>query len=343
MPRNLLTVLLAAAILTAALAGCAPSSLPSSPDTPSDTSVTDSVTEAPVTEPPETDSPVTEPPETAPPVTEYVEACLVEELSDTASAFVYDPQQGFLLCLGDPGAPLWPASTTKLVTALVALDCMSPDVVLTAGDELDFVMKGASIAWITKGQKLTVGMLIEAMLLPSGCDAAYVLAAGVGRYCFPDCADAAEAVNVFVGMMNDWSARNGLTGSHWENPDGNHSDGHYSSLIDLCRVSQLALENETVRRFCATQSDRVVYASGATNAWSNTNLLLSPESSYFNENCVGLKTGHTEEAGYCLLSAFENREQTLYVGVFGCPTTGERFRITNLLHQYYTDAVKTAA
>lgn len=267
---------------------------------------------------------------------------LEKELSETGSAFVYDVQKGFLLCLGDLNAPLWPASTTKLVTALVALESIPADTVLTAGDELDLVISGASIAWITKGQSLTVRMLVEAMLLPSGCDAAYVLAAGVGRYCDPDCTDAVAAVKVFVDRMNDWSDRHGLSGSHWENPDGNHSDGHYSCLADLCRVACLAMENDIVRQYCATQQEGVVYASGEINEWSNTNLLLSKESRYYNEDCVGLKTGHTTEGGYCLLSAFENQEQTLLVGVFGCPTTGERFRVTNVLQRYYA-AVKEAA
>lgn len=254
---------------------------------------------------------------------------------DAGGMFVYRSDLGLVLRKQDMEKPLFPASITKLVTALTALKYAEPDDVLTAGAELGFVEPDSTIAYIRKGHKLTVGMLIRGMLLPSGCDAAYVLAAGIGRRIDPEAADAEAAVGAFVEAMNLWSAENGLTGSHWCNPDGYHAEDHFTCMADLLRVADLAVSNAVVRDCASCGSADVVYASGESNHWDNTNLFVCKDSAFYDEHCIGLKTGTTDEAGACLLSVFEEDGVTTIIGVFGCVNKESRYTVTARLRQLY--------
>lgn len=255
------------------------------------------------------------------------------ELS-AANAFVYDPRSSTAKYLkGDPDAKIYPASITKLFSAYVALQYIEPDAVITAGDELELVAEDASIAYIKEGHKLTAQMLVEGMMLPSGNDAAYVLAAGAGRVIGGDAnMKATDAVACFVEAMNESARDLGLKGSHFCNPDGYHEDSHYTCLRDLMQIARLVMENPVIREYTALPEDSVVYASGQTNTWKNTNLLLHADSKYYCADTVGLKTGHTDEAGYCLLSAFQTQEDYVIAGVFGCGEDTDRFADTLKLY-----------
>lgn len=229
-----------------------------------------------------------------------------------------------------------PASVTKLFTALVALLYLDPQTQVTAGEELDFVAEDSSMAFICRDQTVTVSMLVEGMLLPSGNDAAYILATAAGRKIAEDQSlQPAEAVAVFVKEMNAAARAMGLTHTHFMNPDGYHMGSHYSSTEDLVKIAEAALENPVIARYAGTLRDDVTYVSGEINTWKNTNALLDPESPYYREDACGLKTGSTDEGGNCLLSAFRKGDGYLIVGVFGCPYTENRFEDTLLLADRY--------
>lgn len=229
-----------------------------------------------------------------------------------------------------------PASVTKLFTALVALLYLDPQTQVTAGEELDFVAEDSSMAFIYRDQTVTVSMLVEGMLLPSGNDAAYILATAAGRKIAEDQSlQPGEAVTVFVKEMNVAARAMGLTHTHFMNPDGYHMGSHFSSVEDLVKIAQAALENPVISRYAGTLRDDVTYVSGETNTWENTNALLDPESPYYREDACGLKTGSTDEGGNCLLSAFRKEDGYLIVGVFGCPYTENRFEDTLLLADRY--------
>jgi D-alanyl-D-alanine carboxypeptidase (penicillin-binding protein 5/6) len=173
-------------------------------------------------------------------------------------------------------------------------------------------------------------MLVEAMLLPSGNDAAYVLAAAAGRKLLAEeDPSAKEAVQAFLEEMNRVAEEVGLTGSHFENPDGYHSENHYTCPGDLATIGELALKNETIVEFMKLQQDSVVFASGEIITWYNTNRLLNPESAWYCENAIGMKTGYTKEAGYCLLAAFQEDDRQFLVGIFDSENKLSR----------YTDAI----
>lgn len=249
------------------------------------------------------------------------------EAMDGRHIFAYDcGQQAMLFSKTDARDTLYPASITKLFSAWVALQYLQPEQKIQAGRELGLLQPGSSTAYIAYGSVLTTEMLIEGMLLPSGNDAAYVVAAAAGRIIAGDEKSPADrAVEVFVQEMNRQAEELGLTGTHFENPDGYHADGHYSCPADLAVIGSLALENEVISRYVRCRSDSVRFASGETCTWTNTNRLLKPESEYYCPAAVGLKTGYTKQAGYCLLAAFDTETGPLLVGIFGSENKYSRY------------------
>ncbi len=244
--------------------------------------------------------------------------------------FVYDSgAESFLFHSHGENDRIYPASITKLFTAYIALQYLKPEDVITAGDALEMVSPGSSTARIDWGDRLTVKMLVEAMLLPSGNDAAYILAVNIGRTLANNrrlhYSDAAIA---FVAEMNRQAQELGMTDTHFANPDGIHKDDHYSSPRDLVKMAQLALENPTIAKYAAVRKEVVTFYSGGERKWENTNELLDPESEFYSPYALGLKTGQTPRAGSCLLSAFEYQGRTLIIGVFGCPDVDTRFADT---------------
>ena len=260
------------------------------------------------------------------------EACIAAAAKIKAGhIFVYDTSQRKMLFSSAPSTEaLYPASITKLFTAWVALQILEPDTVVTAGKELGLLQPGSSSAFIAYGSRLTAEMLVEAMLLPSGNDAAYILSAAAGRKLAGDPElSAKKAVAIFVEEMNRQAEKVGLANSRFANPDGYHNEDHYSCSGDLATIGELALGNRIIAKYMALQQDSVTFHSGETVTWYNTNRLLNPESAWYSEAAVGMKTGYTEEAGYCLLAAFRKEDGHILVGIFDAENKLSR----------YTDAV----
>ena len=267
--------------------------------------------------------PETVPIETEAPQTDWSGA---EEMAGKC-VFVYDcVEESMLYCSTDSRECVYPASITKLFSAWVALQYLQPEQTVQAGRELGLLQPGSSTAYIAYGSKLTVEMLVEGMLLPSGNDAAYILAAAAGREILGESqAGATQAVEAFVEEMNRQAEAMGLTGTHFENPDGYHADSHYSCPRDLAVMGKLALEDPVIARYVRCRSDAVRFASGETCTWVNSNRLLNPNSEYYCSSAIGLKTGHTKQAGYCLLAAFETDGGNILVGIFGAEESLSRY------------------
>ena len=231
----------------------------------------------------------------------------------------------------DPTERIYPASTTKLLTSLVALKHCDPSVVFKPGDELTLVEKDSSIAYIKTHHELTCEMLIEGMMLPSGGDAAYALAAGVGKIIANDPEmNGIDAVKVFMDEMNRYAVEElGLTGSHFTTPDGydDPEHNHYTTLIDIMTVGYAAMNEPIIMKYAGTAEDNVRYASGHKMTWVNGNKLIVPDSKYFYENATGIKTGTTDDAGCCLISSAALGVKRMLAGVF--KTSGDKMRYTD--------------
>lgn len=205
----------------------------------------------------------------------------------TQYCILYDVTHDAILYSKNSAERAYPASVTKLLTAAVASEYCQLDTPFTVGDEQDFVQEGSSLAYLQRGQRLTFEGLLDAMLLPSGNDAAYTMACGVGRIVANDpTLPAADAVALFVELMNEKARELGCRDSHFANPDGFHHDDHYTTAYDMARIAVACMEIEPVAKSCSKTVGRAVFLSGEDVTWYSTNKLLG---SY--RYATGLKTG----------------------------------------------------
>ena len=277
---------------------------------------------------------VTEPPLPATVTTSAAEMGLTAKM-----AFVYDTGLSHMCYMGGDGdEPLCPASITKLITAYTVLQIMDPETVVTVGEEITWIDPDSSRAWIDQGYQLTVEMLIQGMLMPSGNDAAYTLAVAGGRALAEDPElDRKQAFGLFVDEMNGYARQLGMKNSHFMNPDGIDEDGHYTTMNDLVVLAEAVMQDALIMKYAAMAKADVVFASGETITWHNSNYLLHPEyEDFYTPEAVGLKTGSTDKAGKCLLSAFLREDGTyLIVGVLGSTENTDRFSDTLILYNLY--------
>lgn len=202
---------------------------------------------------------------------------------------------------------MYPASLTKIVTAMVTLQkvqdlSVQVEVSKQAHDIL--LGTGAQVAGLKTGDVLTVEELLYLTMVHSACDATEVLAEFVGgtRY-------------EFVKMMNDYAESLGCTGTHFENPDGLHDDNHYTTAADMALITLDAMKNEMFNKI----SETVEYKYGNTNFYHTNLMLRSGYISYYYEYARGIKTGSTEEAGYCVISKASKDGYNYLVIVMGAP------------------------
>ncbi len=224
---------------------------------------------------------------------------VTDEPDIMASAVVLiDEASGKVLYENNMNQQLYPASTTKIMTALLTLENMKLDDVITVPD--DFVNDGEAGIWLEAGEKHTVEDLLMALMLRSANDAAQALAIGV-----------AGSVEEFAELMNQKAESLGLVNTHFTNANGLHNDEHYTSAYDLAMITKAAMEYEDFNRIITTKSwaipgppngeDRMVY---------NLNSLLSRY-----EYADGVKTGYTKQAGNCIVSSATKDGQRFIVAI----------------------------
>ncbi|NLL72244.1 MAG: hypothetical protein GX237_01780 [Clostridiales bacterium] len=222
---------------------------------------------------------------------------------EARSAILFDLETRRVLYYKDPIVAVFPASTAKLLTALVTLDLCMEEEEVVVGDELDLVASDSTLAGLRKGQVLSIRNLIEGMLVPSGNDAAYVIAAYVGRKSLnDDNAGLDLALPEFIRLMNKKAQSLGTINSCFKTPDGYDAIGQYTTAYDMGMIGMAAAENETIRQVCNKTSARNIFVDGKDVTWYTTNSLIKKNSGNYYSNCIGLKTGTSEMSGRCLIS-----------------------------------------
>lgn len=219
-----------------------------------------------------------------------------------------------------------PASLTKILTASVVLRYLDPDEVLTVGTELELVHKNSSLCMIEEGERITVGDLLYGLLLPSGNDAAYTFAVSTarkvsGNFRMSD----KQATEYFCRLMNEMALELDMRDSRFADPDGWDAPNHYTTVNDLITLSEYALTVPEIREAVATPIKEVMFETGEHAMWYNANALLFERSEYYNENAIGMKNGATDDAGYCLIAAFEKNGKTYIDIVVGSETIEDRY------------------
>ncbi len=252
--------------------------------------------------------------------------------ASSSQAFIYNISDDEYIFLSSDGTDkVTPASTTKLLTALLALEILPSSTLITPGDEVYLPPDNSSSAFIRPHHTLSLEMLIEAMIVPSGNDAAYAVAAACGReLANDDLLEYSKAVAHFVDEMNAYAKKIGCTGSNFTVPDGFAGDEHYSTVQDMAIIAKKASECEIIMKYASLQSDSVVYASGHTNTWTNTNEQLDPDSEFYNQNICGLKTGSLDKS-YSLISVYNDGVNKFIIGVFGAKSDSARYSDTKVL------------
>ena len=225
-----------------------------------------------------------------------------------------------------------PASTTKLLTAAVAARLGDMTATVTVGDELTLVKDGSSLAGLKAGQTLTLSQLLDALLIPSGNDAAYVLAAHIGRKLSPDAADTVGAVEAFVAEMNRQASELGCGSSHFVNPDGMTADGHQTTARDMLLIAKYANTFTPIRQ-CVAKSAVSTVIGGETVYWKNSNEMIHPANPYHYTYITGMKTGFTTPAGYCLVGSANRIGEEVITVVMGADSSDDRFRDTRTLFE----------
>lgn len=239
------------------------------------------------------------------------------------SAILFDVKTRKVLYYKSPVKPVFPASTAKLLTALVALDWCMEEEEVTVGDELDLVAPDSTTARLKKGQVLTIRNLIEGMLVPSGNDAAYVTAAYVGRKSLKnDNASLKDAIFEFIRLMNAKAKSLGTVNSCFKTPDGYDAIGQYTTAYDMGLIGLAAADNEVILEVCNKSTARNVFVDGYDVTWTNTNSLIKKGSPRYYPYCIGLKTGTSTMAGRCLISLAKNGDKEVLSVVMNSDSEG---------------------
>lgn len=186
------------------------------------------------------------------------------------------------------------ASTTKIMTALLTLESGQLDRRFTV-DPMAIRVEGTSMG-LREGDIVTRRALCYGMLLPSGNDAANAAAVSVSG-----------SMTAFADKMNEKAAALGMTSTHFVTPSGLDADGHYSTARDMAILTRAALKNEEFRKICGLSSAAISFGNPPKRrTLYNSNKLLARY-----EGCIGVKTGFTDNARRCLVSAAERDGVTL--------------------------------
>lgn len=233
---------------------------------------------------------------------------------------------------------LYPASTTKILTALLALERGNPEDIVEVGDEVHYRTAGESSSGLQKGQRLSLEDLVSALMLPSGNDAArtiakYVTAQDIGRTPTME-----EAYSHFARLMNERAEEIGAVDSHFVNPHGLHDPEHYTTAYDLGLIARTARSN-TLFRQIVSETERNVQTEQAAYSFVNRNKLLQEGSEYYYEGANGIKTGYTGEAGYCLVASAGRGGNDLIAVVLHSTSSDVWYDAQKLL-QYGFDSIR---
>lgn len=214
------------------------------------------------------------------------------------AAILIDSSSEKVLYSKNENQKMYPASTTKILTAILTIEnCNLNDVVTVPYEAISSITSGYSVAALQTGEQLTVEQLLQVMLVHSANDAANVLAFHVSG-----------SIENFANLMNNKVSELGLTNTHFTNPSGMHDENHYTTAHDLAIIMKYCMKNDTFRSLSSLKYCTIP----ATNKYdvrvfNTTNELLiydnrDVSSNYYYKYAIAGKTGYTTQAKNCLVS-----------------------------------------
>ena len=245
------------------------------------------------------------------------------------AAIVMDTETNQILYKKNIDNKMYPASTTKILTAIIAIEkCDLNEVITASSSAISHVPSGYSSAYISAGEEMPVKDLLTVFLVHSANEAGYILA----EHC-------SGSVENFANLMNEKAKENGCQHSNFTNPSGIHDENHYTTAYDLCLIANYCMKNETFRSIVSMPKCTINGTNkSSTRVYSNTNSLLNSSSQFYVKNCIGIKTGYTKEAGNCLVSGFNQDGIEVVCVVLGAANIGNsdssRFIDSKTLYNY---------
>lgn len=214
---------------------------------------------------------------------------------EAASAILIDGLSGEVLFEKDADSHQYPASITKIMTAVLAIESGDLQRVITVGNEVNNLEAGSSHIGLKVGEEMSMENLLYGLMLNSGNDAANAIAVAVGG-----------TMEGFATLMNQKAQDLGMTESHFVTPSGLHDDEHYVSARDMATLTMYAMKNDTFSKIASTRQYTIPETNKeAARPMANSNRLISQNTGeqYRYEYAVGVKTGYTSKAGNTYVGA----------------------------------------
>ena len=223
------------------------------------------------------------------------------------SAIVMDMNSGAVLYSKQIEKKHYPASITKLLTTLVALDNAElTDTVEFSQDSISFLEYGDAHIGMTPGEQISMEDALYAVLLASANEVSYAVAESVGK-------KMGGGYDTFIQAMNDESEKLGCTGSHWTNANGLHDEQHYTTAHDMARIGAAVYQKEALRTISQSLSHTIPVTNlvNEERTFQQKHKMLWPQNDNYYEYCKGGKTGYTDQARTTLVTMADNGDMQL--------------------------------
>lgn len=216
----------------------------------------------------------------------------------------------------NPNKKMYPASTTKILTAILAIENSNLDDIVTVSKyAISSIPPGYSSANLVEGEKISVENLLKVLLIHSANESANVLAEHVSG-----------SVESFVTLMNKKLKELGCKNTHFVNTNGIHNVNHYTTARDLSILAQYCMKNRTFRQIVSMPSCTIPATNKSEERqYLSTNEALNSKSSNFIPNCIGIKTGFTSQAGNCIISAISKDDTELIAVALSATEVSDRY------------------
>lgn len=248
------------------------------------------------------------------------------------SAIVVDMKTGYTLVEKNIHNKLYPASITKIMTAILTLEHVALNETVTFSHDAVFTVEaGSSAAYVDVDEQLTVEQCLYGLMLISGNDLANGLAEHVGG-----------SMTEFAKMMTAKAKEIGCLNTSFANAHGLHDENHYTTAYDMALIAKYAYDNlEMFRTLCSTG----YYECPATNKqpeirkWRNNNRLINEYEDFYYEDCIGGKTGYTNQAGGTLVTYANINGRTIMTVIMKSSNSSGAYTDTRALYEYVRNNV----
>lgn len=252
--------------------------------------------------------------------------------TNSSSCLLMDAKTGKIIYAKNAYEKMYPASTTKLMTAILTLEnCKLTDTAIVSHNAIYSIPVGYSHASLKEDEELTIEQLLNVLLIPSANDAAIVLAEHISG-----------SVEEFSKLMNEKAKSLGCLNTNFVNPNGIQNKNHYSTAYDLALIGKYALKFPDIKRIAMVKQ----YTLPTTNKYDKTDRIFNATNGLINDDVLnknyyeyatGLKTGYTDASGYCIVSTAKKDDKELIAVILNSNSISKRYSDCKTLFNYGFD------